>query len=532
MDFSSLNPMTSNALNLAARANDILAVKRLLNKLNPNCIDNRGWTCLHEAAAEDSYESLLLILDHSDCRQLAEDHEGCTALQVALSHKASVKTIKALLESVSDIANYGNTENITPLHIVSSQGRLDVMQLLIDHGAMIDVQDFDGHTALHDAALAMQAQALNILLFAGADPEILNESNFTAFHFACYKGCLESVKVLHPFVSNIDQVTASGDSPLMLATMGNCENIVQFLLENGADPHVKDVDGDMALNIALKSGHSSIFKRLLLVTDKDKINRDIILYACKPHYFHLEILESLLVLDLGPEFYDIVEPFHVTLEKIGDLRPTYLTSAPLNSFLNICEYIYNQSTEKFEEFFCLFLARGVSVDALNINECPPLVYIHYSTHSGSFQEIFKILCDHGCNIDYCTTTSVSSKALCIPDAFVASLTSNPSTMPLMLSYSLSCEPEFLLQYAYKNNLLARIPIQVQEYLLLQIGVDLDRTTVETLSHTVLPLKHLCRVRIREVLRGNMCGRQTSKHFLNILSRLKIPCVIKDYLRYI
>lgn len=392
MDFSSLNPMTSNALNLAARANDVQTVKRLLKKINPNCIDNRGWTCLHEAAAADSYESLLLILKHRDCRPLAEDHEGCTALQVACSNSVSIEIVKALLKSVPDIANYGNTENVTPLHIASALGRLDVMQLLLDYGAMIDVQDFDGHTALHDAALATQPEAIKLLLTAGADAEILNDCNFTAFHFASYKGCLEVVEALHPFVSNINQVTVNGDSPLLLATLAGCEDIVLFLLENGADPHVKDGDGEIALKKALKCGHSSILKTLLQVTNKENINSDIILYACKPHYFKLEILECLLVHDLGPEFFDFVEPFYVTMEKIGKLRPVYLTNAPLNSFLNICEYIYNQSSEKFHEFFNLFLSKGVEVNAFNITECPPLVYIHYSMHSSCFEEVSKKIC--------------------------------------------------------------------------------------------------------------------------------------------
>ncbi|XP_013173014.1 PREDICTED: putative ankyrin repeat protein RF_0381 [Papilio xuthus] len=531
MDFSSLNPTTSNALNLAARSNDVEKVKRLLKTINPNCVDNRGWTCLHEAAAADSYESLLVILNHPDCRHLAEDHEGCTALQVACSNGASIRTIKAVLDHAPDIANYGTYENVTPLHIASCQGNLDLVQLLIDYGAILDVQDFDGHTALHGAVLAKQPEAVKILLCAGADPEIRDESDFTAFHFACYKGCLESVKALLPYVNNINQVSINGDSPLMLAVIGVCDDVVSYLIEVGADIHVKDVDDDMALNIALKSGHTSIFKQLLLATDRDKINNDIILYACKPHYLKVDILETLLTFDLGPKFFDLVEPFHVVLEKIGNIRPTYLTTAPLNSYLNICEYIYQMSPKRFEEYFYIFLANGVSVNAININECPPLVYIHYSTHSTCFSEVFNILCGHGCNVDYCTTALPSSKEWCIPDAFVASLTSNPSTIPVMLPYSLACEPDFLLKFSYQNNILPRIPLQVQEYLLVLIGVDLDKTTAETLSYTVLPLKHLSRVKVRQSLRYQLGNKISSQCYLQLLNTLKVPQIIKNYLRY-
>lgn len=387
MDFSSLNPLSSNPLNLAARNNDVKTVEKLLKKLNPNCVDNRGWTCLHEAAARDSYQSLLLILKHKDIRPLAETHEGHTALYLACRFRSSIQTIKALLDSVPDLANYGSTENVTPLHVSSAQGRLEVIQLLIEYGAMYDVQDFDGDTPLHDAALSTEYDAVNLLLHIGANPEIRNEADYTPFHLACYKGCFQTVKYLFPFINDINQITVNGDSPLILATQGCNDEIVKFLLKNGADPHIKNKYGDLALVMALNMGHSSSFKILLNVTSPSKIDQNIILYACKPHFFIMEILECLLTHDLGPEFFDFFEQFHVTLEQIGGFCPVYLTNAPINSYLNICEYIYKQSPEKFREFFYLFLMRGLLVDAVDVNECPPLVYIHYSMHTFCFDEV-------------------------------------------------------------------------------------------------------------------------------------------------
>lgn len=387
MDFSSLNPLTSNALNLAARRNDIETVRRLLKKLNPSCIDNRGWTSLHEAAANDSYESLLLILKNADCRPLAETHEGHTALYLACRKNVSINTIKALLESVEEIANFGSTECVTPLHVSSAQGNVEVMQLLIEYGAMVDVQDFDGDTPMHDAAMAKQFEAVATLLHAGADPEIINDSKYTPFHIACFKGCYNTFQILFPFVHDINQCTSNGDTPLILAIQGNNDDIINFLLANGADPHIKNKFGEIALNIALCMGYCSIFKILLKHTDIKCINKDIVLFACKPHYFKLESLEALLYHDLGSEFYDFYEIFFITLEQIGGLLPKYTINPPLNSYLNMCEYIFNKSPDKFKEFFYLFLMRGVSVNALDELECPPLVYLHYCVHDTCFPEV-------------------------------------------------------------------------------------------------------------------------------------------------
>lgn len=387
MNFSSLNPKKSNSLNLAARINDVEVLKKLLKRINPNCNNSRGWTCLHEAAAYDSYESLLLILNHRATRPLVETHKGLTALYLACRHNASFKTIKALLDREPDIANYGSIEGVTPLHISCGVGRVQVIQLLIDYGAMLDVQDFDGDTPLHDSVLSLQPEAVALLLYAGADPEMRNEADYTPFHLACYKGCYESVEYLYPFVTDIDQLTVNGDSSLILASQGFNINIVKFLLKNGANPHLKNQYGDSALTVALNMGYSTIFKTLLPMMDVNKIDKTIILYACKPHSFKLEILESLLMHNLGPEFFDFVELIYVTLEQIGDLRPKYLVNAPLNSYLNVCDYIYSSSPEKFRNFFNLFLMQGLTVDALDVNMCPPLVYIHYTMHSSCFQEV-------------------------------------------------------------------------------------------------------------------------------------------------
>ncbi|XP_013194963.2 ankyrin repeat and SOCS box protein 3-like [Amyelois transitella] len=533
MDFSSHNPTTSNALNLAARRNDVNAVRSLLQKINPNCVDNRGWTCLHEAADKDNYECLLLILEHPDCRPLAETHEGHTALYIACRKKRSIKTIKALLDSVPDIANYGSNESVTPLHIASGQGRTFLIQLLLDYGALINVQDFDGDTPLHDAAMKSEREAVEVLLHAGADPEIKNDPNlFTPFHLACGHGCIDTVKTMFPYVTDINMLSAAGESPLMVAVRGASEEVVSFLLENKADLLIRNVENQSALDMSLALGYIPVFKMLLSATPKQHISSNIMLYACKPHYFKTEILEALLYHnDLGPEFFDFIESFHVTLETIGNLEPFYLTNAPLNSYLNICEYIYNQSPEKFREFFYLFLSRGVSVDAIDINECPPLVYIHYSGHTNSFPEVFKILREHDCNVDYCSARTCTDKDNCVPDAFIASLTSDAETAPYMLPYSLHCDPATLLKFAFDNGIGNRLSLQLQAKIISMIDESYEGVFAEHISNLVPSLRHICRLKIRSILRNRKGGVKSTKEFFVILDNLPLPPLVKNYLRY-
>lgn len=390
MDFSAFNPLSSNSLSLAARHNDFARVKKLLKKNNPNNVDNRGWTCLHEAAAADSYESLFLILDHPECRPLTETFEGHTALYLACREACSIKIIQTLLERVDDIANYCSTEMVSPLHLASSQGRLEVIDLLLKHGAIVDVADFDGDTPLHDATFKIRCEAVSALLHAGADPDILNEAKFTALHLACFKGCLECVKVIHPFVSDINQSSGTSQTALLIAAQSGAADVVQYLLDNGADPHLRDDEGHTPFSSALLEERVKAVQILLDVTHVDEIDDDIIIYACKPHVFNLEILTALFESRLGPLFFNQRETMYVSFENIGAYTPLFNFDklSPINSFLHVSEYLYKTSLECFEQLFYLFLMRGATVNPKELTECPPLVYLHYCPHANSFKKVF------------------------------------------------------------------------------------------------------------------------------------------------
>lgn len=60
-------------------------------------------------------------------------------------------TIQLLLDNIPEIALYASNEMVSPLHIVAEQGRVDALEALIKAGALLNLQDFDGDTPLHDA---------------------------------------------------------------------------------------------------------------------------------------------------------------------------------------------------------------------------------------------------------------------------------------------------------------------------------------------------------------------------------------------
>lgn len=388
MDFSALNPLSTNAVSLAAGKNDIVTLRHLLDSgKNPNCNDNRGWTSLHVSAANDAFEAVQVLLDFPTTIALAETFEGHTALYLACRNKCSMRTIHLLLQHGESVAEYASNEMVSPLHVVCCQGRMDAAEALIAAGSIINLQDYDGDSPLHEAARRGHADLSSVLLHAGADPTLRNTYGLSPFLLSCFRGALDCVQAIFPFVLDVNESAHDGNTGLILAAQRGALEVAIFLLENNANPDLENDDGDLPLYMALVSGHAQLFKLLLPVTNMQKMKRDLMNLACKPLYFSMDILTTLLESDLGPAFFNNYEKFYITLEKIFDFRPEYVVNPPFCSILNVIEYIYKSSKDLCQTLIYLLLTKGVNVNPLYKRECPPLVYLHYTEHLNCHSQV-------------------------------------------------------------------------------------------------------------------------------------------------
>lgn len=525
MDFSAFNPSSSNALNLAARQNNVEMVKKLLKKSNPNCVDNRGWTALHESAANDCTETAAILLAHPECRKLAETFEGHTALYLACRMWCSMKTINLLLSEVDDIANYASTEMVSPLHLASQQGRIAVTETLIAHNSMINLKDFDGDTALHDAAFCGEHEIVSVLLHAGAEPEVRNGDGYTPLHLAAVKGCFATFSTLFPFVTNIDDFNNNKSvTPLMIATQRGATDIVKFLLEHGADTNLLNAQGESAVDIALIQGHAELFSILLPLTDSYNINKEIVSLAMKPHYFNLDIITILLESDLDVEFFHCYNKLHESLE-VTDNRPLeYDYNSPLCAFLYIAEYIYKISADIFTNLLYLMLMKGISVNASATDQCPPAVYIHFCEHEHCLNEVFNVLIEQGCNLDY-----KSNAANMWPDVFPASLATGCRTLPILLRHSLTVDADDILKLMCSPLFLTQVPNMIIEEISYMCGYPMQQADYTSICNCFPTLKHLCRLAIRDTLR--LQNIKSTRNFLDLLKKFPIPSLLQSYIRF-
>jgi len=137
------------------------------------------------------------------------DRRGVTALRYAVARHVDDSFVRFLLERGATVERGEGAWGA--LHEAAWAGRIDLMTLLLEHGADLNATTSDGRTALTLAAFSQKPEALAFLLERGADP---NAGEFTPLMAAATKNDVPALEAL---------VAAGADRQ-----------------QKGASPHIKD----------------------------------------------------------------------------------------------------------------------------------------------------------------------------------------------------------------------------------------------------------------------------------------------------
>lgn len=110
--------------------------------------------------------------------------------------------------------------------------QLELVKFLVEHGADITETGRDGNTPLIAACLSgfKDPSLVTYLLEKGADPNVKNVRGTTALHLAAEKGCLETVKELIKHGAHLEVVDKEGLTPLQRACCGCCDEVVDYIV--------------------------------------------------------------------------------------------------------------------------------------------------------------------------------------------------------------------------------------------------------------------------------------------------------------
>jgi len=146
-----------------------------------------------------------------------------------------VGVVDLLLSHGADL-ELKNESGETPLDVASNQ---DILVLLDDwktNTAKVLTRYDDGKTLLHKAVSRGLVSSVLDCLKYGSDINARDNSAWTPLHEACLSGNLELAELLLSYGADIQAQALDNDTPLHQASANNFGEIVKILLMYGADP--------------------------------------------------------------------------------------------------------------------------------------------------------------------------------------------------------------------------------------------------------------------------------------------------------
>lgn len=188
------------------------------------------------------------------------DQQGFTPLHYACK-KGARDIVKLLIENNADVNMASNT-SVTPLHFAASLGNQEIIQCLLDAGADVNATDKDGKSILIYSVLAKKVEAAKYLIGKGADVSIKDNENRTAVDYANALGLPYFIADVS--VDSVGETDAYGNTPLHQSCFNGQSEVVKVMLAKGnVDVNAVNNAGETPLFTAV--GRDNIYVSELLL---------------------------------------------------------------------------------------------------------------------------------------------------------------------------------------------------------------------------------------------------------------------------
>mmetsp|Transcript_7770 Transcript_7770/g.11547 ORF Transcript_7770/g.11547 Transcript_7770/m.11547 type:complete len:1320 (+) Transcript_7770:61-4020(+) len=286
--------------------------------VSSNLKGTQNRTALHVASSKGVLELAQIICERPDFSGVdAVDCDGKTALFYACL-SGSVNVVKYLLNEKADF-NIINSRGNTCMHAACQNGDLKIVRQLVTAGMDVNTANLKGdrptdfavaakketvlaymrsimalertvEIRIRKLCLAQDVDGLVHMVQSGYDVVdsvssiVKNPPTTSVFHTICRKGLLRTCSYLCSLEVPLDVRDPEGYTPLHICSAEGHYDLLELLLDSGADYLMRTDDGRNCVHLAAKGGHLDVVRALesrgVAIDDSDLFGMTPLLAAC------------------------------------------------------------------------------------------------------------------------------------------------------------------------------------------------------------------------------------------------------------
>ncbi|RDA83893.1 hypothetical protein CP532_3366 [Ophiocordyceps camponoti-leonardi (nom. inval.)] len=204
-------------------------------------------TLLQLAASSSNADTVSWLLDHGadpNARAQSLDGDGITALSRACQKNHNAHLVSLLISSGADVkakSRFSDNMEEPPLHTAVRCGSVEMVRILVNHGADVNEQCNEGWTALHKAAKRGNREMTEFLLFElNGDWTLPLANGGLPIHMAASHNRVPCLELLVRAGSDVNARSYTGRTPLHWATDSGALEAVEWLLDHDAKVHFEE----------------------------------------------------------------------------------------------------------------------------------------------------------------------------------------------------------------------------------------------------------------------------------------------------
>ncbi|KAL6268501.1 hypothetical protein P5V15_001633 [Pogonomyrmex californicus] len=270
-DVGARNNDNYNALHIAAMYSREDVVKLLLSKrgVDPYATGGpRQQTAVHLVASRQTgtATSILRALLGAAGRDIRLKVDGKGKIPLLLAVEAGNQSMcrELLAQQAPDQLRATTPAGDSALHLAARRRDIDMVRILVDYGAAVDMQNGDGQTALHIASAEGDETLVKYFYGVRASASITDHQDRTPMHLAAENGHASIIELLaDKFKASIFERTKDGSTLMHIASLNGHSECATMLFKKGVYLHMPNKRGARSIHTAAGYGHVGIISTLL-----------------------------------------------------------------------------------------------------------------------------------------------------------------------------------------------------------------------------------------------------------------------------